>query len=115
VPLLLPRVIPNSRLETDNRQLHQVVSQLRNARRTTQESADTALADRQTYLDTIEQLRRELSVLRERTLDQQANLQEKTQLAAEVESCPNYCLSSPPPLSSGSFIEGHDATHEGGL
>jgi hypothetical protein len=57
---------------------------LRSARRTTQENADTALADRQTYLDTIEQQRKELSVLRERTAEHQTLLQDNTQLSDEV-------------------------------
>lgn len=52
------------RLETEGRQLHQVIAQLRQARRSNQESADTAQADRESYQSTIASQQRELDTLR---------------------------------------------------
>lgn len=72
------------RLETENRQLREVVTQLRNAHKSTQESADIALADRQSYFDTIEQQRKELQVLREKLTNYNSLSEENPQLLQEV-------------------------------
>jgi cell shape-determining protein MreC len=73
-------------METENRQLHQVVSQLRAARRTTQENADTALADRQSSQEIIEQQRKELQELRDKLNTFHLLSQENTQLRETVDN-----------------------------
>ena len=72
------------RIEAENRQLHQIVSQLRTARRTTQENVDTALADQQSSRETIEQQRRELNDLREKLKNYHTVTEENSRLLATV-------------------------------
>jgi hypothetical protein len=52
------------RMETESRQLHQVISQLRQARRSNQENADTAIADRESQQNIIDLQLQELIELR---------------------------------------------------
>ena len=71
-------------MDTENRQLNQIITQLRNARKTSQENADTALADKQTYIETIEQQKRELINLKEKFVNYDNIIQEHSQLINEV-------------------------------
>lgn len=73
------------RLENENRQLREIVNQLRTARKTTQESADIALADRQSYLETIEHQKKELLTLREKLTDYNSLSEKNPQLLEEVD------------------------------
>lgn len=82
--LLLLFVLLFIRLETENRQLNQIVSQLRNARKTSQESADTALADKQTFIQTIENQKKELINLRDKLSNYDIIVEEHTQFRNEV-------------------------------
>jgi outer membrane protein TolC len=74
------------RIEAENRQLHQIVSQLRTARRTTQENAETAFADRQSSRETIEQQRKELNDLREKLKNYHIITEENTHLLETVDT-----------------------------
>lgn len=53
-----------NRMETESRQLHQVIAQLRQARRSNQEHADSAIANRESQQNIIDQQLKELSSLR---------------------------------------------------
>jgi hypothetical protein len=72
------------RLEDENRQLHLVISQLRSARRTSQETVDLALADKQNYILTIQQQETQIETLNQRLNDMSLSLQDLVHLKKEV-------------------------------
>jgi hypothetical protein len=53
------------RLETEVRQLHQVIAQLRNAQKNKKETVDSALADRSSQKEVIDKQQAEIAELRE--------------------------------------------------
>ena len=72
------------RLETEMRQLHQVIAQLRQARKNTKESADSALADRSSQQELIEKQQAELLQLRGAVREHQACEAENASLRDEA-------------------------------
>jgi cell shape-determining protein MreC len=72
------------RLETEMRQLHQVISQLRNVRRSNQETVESALADRSAQQEALETQKREIASLRLELSDKIQSSEENKRLQAEV-------------------------------
>ncbi len=72
------------RLETEIRQLHQIITQLRNARKNTKETVDSALADRTSQQEVIDVLQREVSDLRVRYQECQGYEAENISIRDEV-------------------------------
>ena len=73
------------RLETESRQLHQVIAQLRQARRSNQENAESAIADRESQQNIIDQQTKELTILRELKAKYSASESKSDAMSSELE------------------------------